>query len=275
MPSSSIPPGSELLRVQTLLEQAEFWASQKQTERARRLFLKAISLDHGLKSRWEYAVFLSQIGEERSAIEQLTIIWNAAKRQKQPQWARAACENLAVIHRKQGQWAVAWSFQQQAISARVRSQAPRTEDDFSISELLATANDAISRGDLAFAEQLVNCALVGSEDQNCPGETADAWGTNGAIFLLKRQLPSAWRCFLKAYALHSRAKDLEGVLLDLLNLAAVSREKGRWELARRLLLKAGAFAKMLNDSRLLRKAARLLQEAQRVLAVASRVPEWN
>jgi hypothetical protein len=65
------------------------------------------------------------------------------------------------------------------------------------------------------------------------------------------------------------------MLVDLLNLAAVSREEGRWELARRLLLKAGALAKTLNDSRLLRKAERFLEEAERVLAVASRVPEWN
>jgi hypothetical protein len=267
--------GSECVRVQTLLEQAEFWGSQNEPDRARRLFLEAMALDSSPKSRWGYARFLCQIGDDASAIEQLTTFWNEAKRQNQFQWAAAACEGLGVIYRRQGRWAISQSFQQQAIASRLRSQAAGTQDDLPVSEFLAIANDAILRGNLSYAEPLVNCALASAEEGNCPGEIADALGTQGAIYLRKGQRLAAWQAFLKAYFFHCRAKDPEGRLVDLLNLAAVSRGEGQWELTRKLLRKACAEATLLNHPMLRQKAEYLLEEAERVLAVSSRVPEWN
>lgn len=268
-------PTLECLRVQTLLEQAEFWTHQNAPERARGLFLKAISLETGPEPRWEYVRFLVQFGEEPAAILQLTLLWEEAKRQGQVDWGIAACERLAEIYREQGQWAIARSYQQQAISARMRSESTKSSGGYPMSELLATANDALSRGDVAFAEQLVACAMNGSDDQNHPVEMGDALGTRGAILLVKRELAPAWRCILRAYFFHCRAGDDEGRLVDLLNLAAVSREWGRWDLARRLLVKAQGIARRLNQPRLLARAERFLEEAERILAVALRVPERN
>lgn len=269
------PPTSERVRIQWLLEQAEFWAAENQHPRARQLFLDAMALDRSPKSRWEYAGFLSQIGENAAAIEQLHIIWNDAKRHNQNQWAAAACEFLSIIFQKQGQWAAAGSYQQQAIAARVRSQNPMDEDDPPMSEFLATANHAIVQRDWHYAEELVNCALASANERNCLEAAADAWGTRGAIDFLNRRYDPAWQCFLNAYFLHCRVKDQEGRVVDLLNLAAVSREEGRWELARRLLRKASAEARRLNHPQLSQTVDSRLVEAQRVLEVLSRVPEWN
>jgi hypothetical protein len=63
--------------------------------------------------------------------------------------------------------------------------------------------------------------------------------------------------------------------MDLLNLAAASREKGEWEMTERLLVKANSLAHRLGTPRLIQRANRDLQEARRVLEVASRTPEWN
>jgi hypothetical protein len=60
-----------------------------------------------------------------------------------------------------------------------------------------------------------------------------------------------------------------------LNLAAVCREEGWWEIAERLLLNACAEARLQKNRPLREKAERLLEEARRILAVASRTPEWN
>lgn len=264
--------GSESVRVKSLLEQAEFWGSQNVLGRARRLFLEAVALDFSPKSRWKFARFLFQIGEDTSAIEQLTTLWNDAKRRNRFDWAAAACEGLGVIYRKQGRCAIAQSFQQQAIASRLRSQ---DNNEAPTSELLATANDALLGDDLAYAEQLLNRALSCSNAGNDPGEIADALGTQGVIYMRKGQRLAAWRWFLQAYFFHCRARDQEGRLIDLLNLAAVSRADGQWELARKLLRKACAEARLMNHPWLRQKAEHDLEEAQRVLEVFSRVPEWN
>jgi hypothetical protein len=257
------------------LEQAEHWACENEWERARQLFLAAMALDPGLKCRWEYARFLGEIGEDAAAIEQLTALWNEAKRRNDASWIIAACESLAVIYRNRGQAAIAWSYQQQAISARVRWQSSIAAVDVPTSEFLGVANAAILQGDLDHAGQLAKIAMDCSEQQKGECHIADAWGTRGVIFLLQKQLAPAWRCFLNAYGFHCRANDEEGRTADLLNLAAVCREWGRWELARRLLAKACKVARTRRNSSLLPKAELFREEAERILAVADRVPEWN
>jgi hypothetical protein len=243
---------------------------QQQISRARHLLMEAVQLDQGVQSLLEYAALLHQLGEEIQAIEQLSIAWNIARREQQFLGIAAACDRLAVIHRDRGEWAIAKSFQQQAVSARFRSGNPLLAGDF-----MALANDAIIQRDLDHAEELAIRALVCSESSECRADEADAWGVQGTIALLRRQPRVAWRCFLRAYFLHCRARDPLGRLMDLLNLAAASREKGEWEMTERLLVKANSLAHRLGTPRLIQRANRDLQEARRVLEVASRTPEWN
>ncbi len=262
-------------RVQSLLEQAEFWVSQQRFARAGVLFLEAIRQDPGGKARMEYAAFLYRAGEESAAIEQLSQVLEMARRENQNALAAAACDHLAAIYRDRGEWAAAKSWQQQAIAARLREEAATGADCFPAGDFLALANDAVSQGDLDYAERLAVLARNFSETCNSPADLADAWGTSGAIAFLQNELHAAWGCFLKAYFFHCRADDGLGRLMDLLNLANVSRERGWWELAKRLLVKAQTEALSAGHPRLSRKIAHLLEEAECVLSVAQRTPEWN
>ena len=259
-------------RVRALLELAEFWADRRESLRARRAFLLAIACDPGITSRLEYSAWLFQSGADDEAIGQLSSAWETAKHNRRPRDIASACEQLAVIHRERGEWALAKSFQQQAVSARLRAGS---HSRFLPGDFLALANDSVFQGDLDAAEQFAEQALSLAETRDSVGELADGWGSRGAIALLRRKPAAAWRCFLKAYCFHCRARNGVGRLADLLNLAAASRQLGWWSVTRRLLVKAQREARKKNRPRTRSEVDVLLEEAERVEGVALRTPEWN
>ena len=275
VPADSPARALDDLRVLSLLERAEFLAVRGQPDRARAVYADAISLDEGGLARLKFGEFLFRQGAYEEAANELRAALEIGRHQKDADCCASASHNLAVVFDALGQSALAASYRQQAIAAGLRRQTQQDDESSPLVDYSDLANEAIGRGDLDEAAELAGLAINHAQKQNCAFRLADAWGTWAAVCLLFRDKGSAWRGFLEAYAGHCRARDEEGQIADLLNLAETAREFGWWEIAKRLLLKAGKVAQSAGIFRHFPKIERFLYETNRVIAVAERTPEWN
>lgn len=259
----------------SLLEQAELWGNAGQTTRARNLYQQAISQDHTGFARLRFGEFLYRMGWHDEALAELTQTLETARRQQNPSRRAGACRHLANLHRERGETALAASYRQQEIAARLECQAGDPAESAPPADFLSLANEALSRGDLDDAEQFAEHAVKWAQSQNCNGDLADAWGTWGEIQSLRSRTQAAWRGWRNAYFFHCRARDERGCAADLLNLARIARQNGWWTIAQRLLVKTQKILRPLDETGLQRKAQHFLEETNRVLAVLDRIPEWN
>ncbi|MCA9072904.1 MAG: hypothetical protein KDA84_28470 [Planctomycetaceae bacterium] len=259
----------------SLLEQAEVWGAEGQFERARILYHQAIEQDTTSFARVRFGEFLCQMGLEQEAIVELSTALEAARRQNDPSQRAMACHHLAAIYHQRGETALAMSYRQQEISARLDSTTDESSMSTPPADFLTLANEALSRGDLDYAMRLAEHARKFAQSQNCVGDLADAWGTWGNIQLLQSNPRAAWEGLRAAYFYHSQARNETGCVVDLLNLSQVARQNGWWSLAKRLLVKAKKGVEKAGLRELEKKTDQFLNEVNRVLAVADRKPEWN
>lgn len=259
----------------SLVEQAEMWAERGERQRARQRFHQALEREPSGLARLRFGEFLYRQGESREAVKQFCILLETGRRLQSPDWCAAACRHLAVIFREQGKSALATSYQQQEIAARLRSEGDLTSDCSVPADFPALANDAIQRSEFEEAALFAELGLKLAQIRNCRANLADAWGTWATVQFLLSDNQAAWRGFLKAYAGHCHSNDDEGRIADLMNLAQTARAFGDWGTARRLLIKAGKLAENTSNCQWFLKQDRFLEEANRVLAVAERIPEWN
>lgn len=270
--SQSISP--QCLGFVSLLEQAELWAVEGQIARARNLYHQAIKQDTTGFARLRFGAFLYQTGWLDEARSEFSEALETARRQQNPHLRAEACQHLATLHHERGETALAMSYRQQEIAARLEFPSDFTELT-PPANFLSLVNEALSKGDLDYAEQLAEHAVKFAQTQNCPGELADAWGTWGGVQSLKSNGKAAWQGLRTAYYLHCQTRDDSGRAVDLLNLAQVARQFGWWTITQRLLIKAQKIVQAAGLVELREKTERFLEEANRVLGVADRTPEWN
>uniref|UniRef100_A0A7C4LJN1 Tetratricopeptide repeat protein n=1 Tax=Schlesneria paludicola TaxID=360056 RepID=A0A7C4LJN1_9PLAN len=139
----------------------------------------------------------------------------------------AAYSNLAAVYRDLGDFALARSFQQQAL---------RLVPDCDAADLLHLANDALACGRCELAEALLRSAadLCAAEDPMQAAIIASA----GIVRLLEGT-PRAAAVFLRqSYRRHRDAGNWRFAGYDLWNLAAAMQQLGRLRLAERYLKQA-------------------------------------
>lgn len=263
------------LVVFSLLEQAEFWAAERQLNRAWDLYHQAVTRDTTSLARLRFGEFLYQNDQSQEALTELTEALEMARRQENVHHRAEACRLMATLYHEQGETALATSYRQQEIAARLAYQTQHPAESALPTDFLTLANEALSRGDLVYAAQLVEHSLKFAQSQNCVRDLADAWGMWGNIQFLKSNGTTAWRALRKAYFFHCQVGNETGRAVDLLNLAQVARQNGWWLLTYRLLTKAQKIVQSSGLVELKEKIDRFLEEANRVLSVADRTPEWN
>ncbi|CAH0628783.1 unnamed protein product [Chrysodeixis includens] len=119
---------------------------------------------------------------------------------------------------------------------------------------------AIRKEDTAKAERLARLAERRAKDAGETGKTAEAIIEIGICQLIMNNLNNAQKTFERAFKIHERAQNVEGLCETRMHLAAVMQRLGEHETAAKLLTEMGAMAMDNGLRRQLGRALHLLGE---------------
>lgn len=256
------------------LERAGRLAAAGQTDAARAAFAAAMRRDAGLTARLHFGGFLADIEAWHEAALQFAGIAAAARSQGQHRIQALAYHRLAAVCRELQQPAEAARWQQRAIAEELVA-ADVTGGGLSADGLAGLAHDALTRGDLALAEELWRWSLVRERENGSPdGEAAD-WGNLGVVHWLRGDLPTAVDCLARAYHRHRALGDRRGMGTDALNMGELCATAGLWREAVLLLRRAVRLLRRAATPQLAARAAHFLADAERRWAVLRRDARRN
>ena len=251
--------------VVALLERAERFAVEGQHDHASAFFRAAVAVDQTPVAHIAYGVYLADCEHEILAHTHLTDAWEMAKRLGDWKTRTLACHNLAALFRRQGQFAAADSFQQQAISAQLEADPV---GPFPVFLLAGRALDLASREPMV-AEKLLRAA------QADPDEAAAAQLNAGVIANRQDRESLAMERFYAAFEVAQSQKDLPACAAILANIAHLQRDRGRWNIADECLTLAEKIDCEANRHRSAERLASYRQELARGLAILNTDPSWN
>ena len=184
----------------------------------------------------------------------------------------AAWHNLAAVARQRGRRDEAAAWQQCSVAlAMCGSGAGRAT--LPPQDLGGLALDALERGELELAEDLLRRSLRIEVTRGDAVAQAADWGNLGVVFWIRGDRAAATDCFAMALDLHRSAGHVRGIGADLMNLSQVRADAGGWREAAGLLEQAlrqlGANASPLLTSR----AEALLAEARHVVRASDAAGE--
>ncbi len=165
----------------------------------------------------------------QTAFEQLLAI---ALSRKNESLAATAWNNLAVVFRERGEFAMASICQQRSLRITVSRLADDSSFELLSQNLSNLANDAILAGDYRSAERLLISALdLDARNASAADEAAD-WGGLGIVYLLTGRVARARHAFFSACDIHERLGDDRGLGCDLGHLGQISMADEDWQAAR-------------------------------------------
>lgn len=180
------------------------------------------------QARFDLGLGAGAVLAERDAWREAITVWTALIEPASDLGRRdvlgAIYSNLAAAYRDLGDFALARSFQQQAL---------HWQDDFGADDLLHLANDALAADRFPLALSLLESAAASIDDDH-PLQ-AELIATRGVLALRERNPRLAVRCLIAAYRRHLAQGDWNGVGRDLLNGAVAAEQMGRLAVAQRLL----------------------------------------
>ena len=248
-----------------LLERAERFAGDGESDHAAAFFRAAVAADLTPVARIAYGVFLADCERVVAARSQLLEAWEMAKRQDDPAARALACHNLAAVYRRMGISTAADSFQQQAIRAGLDADALALLPAYVIA---GRALDWVARESVA-AEKL----LIAAQDD--PREAVSARLNTGVIAYRQGRESLALERFYAAFEIAQTERDLNACAVLLTNIAHLQRDRGRWRIADECL---GLAEKIDLEASRPRSALRVLsyrRELTRGLAMLAADPSWN
>lgn len=251
--------------VVALLERAERFAVDGQHDHASAFFRAAVAADRTPIAHIAYGVYLADCEREVSARTHLLDAWEMAKRLGGWKTRALACHNLAALHRRQGQFAAADSFQQQAIRAQLEADPV---EPFPVFLLAGRALDLASCESVA-AEKLFSAA------QADPVEAAAAQLNAGVIARRQDRETLAMERFYAAFEIAQSQKDLPTCAAILTNIAHLQRDRGRWSIADECLALAEKIDHEANRFRSAERLTSYRRELARGLAMLDADPSWN
>lgn len=270
VPNSVCPP-----QVFALLRQAEQLAAARRPAQAGAAFLLAIARDPGFTARNAYGCFLAQIGRHQEALEEFSHLLATAHLRGDATLRAVASHNMAAVYRETGHMHDAALWQQRSLTAEAADPPDPDRSVATACDLTGRGNDALLRGDYELAETLFYRSLWLEIEAGClEGQAAD-WGSLGLAAGFKGDVGWAVSCLRQAFRLHREVNDPHGAGCDLLNLAQIFREIGRWTTALLCLRQAVRWFESAQAEAWMQRAARDLEEVRRVLAVKRRNPLLN
>ncbi len=270
-------------RVQLLLRQAQQSAVAGQFQTALLLLRSAVAFDTGFVSLNEYGILLLAVDQYDEAQQQFQELLKRAQEGNSLHWQIVALHHLASCYRMQKCWTLASSFQQRALKLLDQLQVDEAEvepveteqTDMLSAVLSGLANDAMTRGEFEYAEELLNRSLryellAGS----MPGQAADL-GSLGVLALLRKKPKRAWRLLVRAYRIHVRLGDMHQIGCDLSNMALAAEQLGRWTVAQKLLDRAEARFELAEAPTMVAKVQAQARDVARIAGVRQRDPLLN
>lgn len=255
-----------------MIERVDVLLADGQVHEAQAAFLAALEFDDSLVVRNEYGCFLTRIGNNSEAKNVFAALLSDARRSNDAVAREAAANNLGVVCRSLGEYLTASSMQQQSIAAAAEGS---NDTGVSTCDLANLANDAICRGDLEFAEELLRRSMAQEiANQSLDGLASDL-GSLGVVACLRGETSRSLACLWWAFRLHRSLKDHRNAGIDLLNLAEVCRKAGRWKSGLRFALRAADYIDRASAADLATKAQRIVEELGRIADVAQRDPLLN
>lgn len=258
----SLMPNSVVI---ALLKRAERFVVDGQHDHASAFFRAAVAADQSPVAHIAYAVYLADSEREDLASTHLTEAWEMAKQLGDWKTRALACHNLAALCRRQGQFAAADSFQQQAIRAQLNAEPG---EPFPVFLLAGRALDVAGRESVT-AEKLLRAT------QADPLEEATALLNRGVIAFHQDRESLAMERFYAAFNIAQSQKDLPTCAAILTNVAHLQRDRGRWSIADECL----ALAEKINSDAKRPLSAQLQasyrRELARGLAMLDADPSWN
>ena len=240
-------PFDQSRRATVLTSSAESCADQRDWENADRLFLEALSLAPSLSIQIAYANRLAEQERYFEAISLFTQVLDS-----DDSFAIGiVCHNLAVIYRQLGD---------QDLARRFQWRATLLQDDLGSDDLLGMANDALLNNQIKIAESLVMTARTLSNDDEEPGLRADLTATEGIVKGLLESPRAAVRSLFKAFRQRRACNDLQGMGVDLLNIAAFFSNMNRIKAERACLVRAIHLFEQISAPILSQKARQQLVE---------------
>ncbi len=248
------------------MEQAEFHQHRGDIPTAKTLWSRLLA-DFDLPNfRLRHARFLCSVGEVSEAIEDLTSLYRSAIENGDDDLRPVVAHELATVFRNLGDRHTAASWQQISLGY---------SESCSPADLAGRAADAFLAGEYALADDLIRRSLAWEiQTGNRAGEAAD-WGTLGLIRAGQDDFEGAVRCFGRAFALHRKISDADGMATDLLNLGGIFGGRSAWQIAFRLFKRAQFVASESGNIVLQNRAGEQVQKAVKILDVAKRSPQWN
>lgn len=248
-----------------LLERAEKFVEDGETDHAAAFFRAAVAADFTPVSRISYGVFLANTERDVAARNQLTEAWEQAKRQGLRGLEALACHNLAALHRRQGQPLVASGFQQLAIRAHLSSSDCEPLPAYLIA---GRALDLASCESVA-AERLWTAAQVD------PQESAAALQNQAVVSYRQGRESRALQQLQGAFDIAMGRHDLDACAAILTNLSHLERQRGRWSIADECLALAERIEQEASRPRSTLRVQAFRRELVRGLAMLAADPSWN
>jgi len=210
--------------------------------------------------RLEYAEFLAHAGETQTAIQQYQHVLRSAESANMPQVRAMAVNQLACLHRQQGEYAMAAVMQRRSLAMGIDHAL---EGDVA-ADLGNLAVDAIAAGDLSLAENLLLRSLaLETAAESQAGQAAD-YGNLAIVHGLQRNYRSAIHCLRRALKLHRCLNDVRSIGCDLMNLAAMYEVQQRWDRSEFLLQLAVRVLQVDDAQDLITRAKSALTETRRI-----------
>lgn len=216
--------GLEAASIETLLARARSAEQHGRLAEARACLVRAVSADDSLRSRFEWAAYLSRQGDATGAATEWRRVWEAAAGTEHHAIAADAAHNLGCLERRRGDFVAARCWQQRSLSLRSRGPVPTMGE---ASGFVAAANDAMTARRWLDAERLLRAALRRAHLDDDTEGAADILGSCGVLHQLRGRLAKAIVLHRDALRLHEQVGDDAGAACDCLNLAGISIRLGR------------------------------------------------
>lgn len=245
-----------------LTAHAERCARRRQWRKADELFLQAVSMDPSPSSRIAYGVCLA---EQERYFESISVFMPAMDGTDRKAIG-IVCHNLAAIYREVGDFDLARRFQW---------QATLLQDESSVEDLLGLANDALMSDHCDAADSLVMAACEMTLDATHDVVDGDLLATTGLVTSRMESPEEGLMTLFSAYRRHQALSDFRRMGFDLLNMATVFEETGRYRAERRCIERAIRCFEQAAARHSSRQARQRLAEFDQIHAVRSFDPSRN
>ncbi len=268
------PAGTSGRLARELVEQADRYASRGAWEQARTHYAGAVAADSSPASLICMATFLADRDQCGEAVAVLERAWDHACLLENPRFRAVCCGNLSLLHRRQGNLALARQFAQLSLTAEMESPRFRAEATLSSTQLCASAALLSDEGGHEVAlRQLRAAAAVAEHDAEV--DRASLESSVAVVLARLGRLEQALRGLFRASRRHFKTGEKQLRSHDLSNIGHLLQGLGRLSEAVWCFRRSSQLYEESGAAQRSRKAGRFGREARRRAAHTEQDPLCN